>query len=168
MCVWLCATRIPALQKHGIVYDPRRPPEEFHAQLPADVRWKADSYNNLSGTADDLLCCGADAGDFGYAGSGLNAGLAWAYVTSADRPQPCPSAHQQGHDQVCTFRSSVAGSTGYDDPRRVDYIFAPTVARPPLWLPLGLWSANGYEPCSGHSDRKANVTKTICKMQHTR
>ena len=26
---------------------PRRPAEEFHAQLPAQVRWKADNYNNL-------------------------------------------------------------------------------------------------------------------------
>jgi MAPEG family len=47
MCVWLYATRIPALAKYNIVYDPRRPSEEFHGQLPADVRWKADNYNNL-------------------------------------------------------------------------------------------------------------------------
>jgi hypothetical protein len=44
---WLYATRIPAVRKHKIVYDPRRPSEEFHAQLPAEVRWKADNYNNL-------------------------------------------------------------------------------------------------------------------------
>jgi hypothetical protein len=42
MCVGLCATRIPALKKHDIVYNPQRPYEEFHAQLPAEVRWKAD------------------------------------------------------------------------------------------------------------------------------
>ena len=47
MGVWLYASRIPALKKHRIVYDPQRPAEEFHAQLPAEVRWKADNYNNL-------------------------------------------------------------------------------------------------------------------------
>jgi hypothetical protein len=47
MCVWLYAARIPALKKHNIVYDPHRPSEEFHAQLPAEARWKADNYNNL-------------------------------------------------------------------------------------------------------------------------
>ena len=47
MCVWLYATRIPASKKHNIVYDPRRPAEEFHARLPAEVRWKADNYDNL-------------------------------------------------------------------------------------------------------------------------
>jgi hypothetical protein len=34
MCVWLYATRIPALKERNIIYDPRRPSEEFHAQLP--------------------------------------------------------------------------------------------------------------------------------------
>jgi hypothetical protein len=43
ICGWLYATRIPALSKHKIVYDPRLP-SEFHAQLPAEVRWKADNY----------------------------------------------------------------------------------------------------------------------------
>src|SRR4051794_13207666 len=47
MCFWLYATRIPAMTKAKVVYDPHRPAEEFHAQLPAEVRWKADNYNNL-------------------------------------------------------------------------------------------------------------------------
>src|SRR6202035_1109578 len=79
MCVWLYATRIPALRKHNIVYDPRRPSVEFHAQLPADVRWKADNYNNLMeqptlfyAVALTLALLGANAG--------FNAGLAWLYV----------------------------------------------------------------------------------------
>jgi hypothetical protein len=42
MCLWLYATRIPALKRHSIAYDPHRPSEEFHAQLPAQARWKAD------------------------------------------------------------------------------------------------------------------------------
>jgi len=79
MCAWLYATRIPAITKIGIVYDPHRPAEEFHAQLPAEVRWKADNYNNLMeqptlfyAVALTLALLGGDAG--------LNAGLAWLYV----------------------------------------------------------------------------------------
>ena len=34
MLFWLYAERIAAVKKQGIVYDPRRPVEEFHAQLP--------------------------------------------------------------------------------------------------------------------------------------
>jgi hypothetical protein len=47
MWAWLYATRIPAMMKGKVVYDPHRLPEEFHAQLPAKVRWKADNYNHL-------------------------------------------------------------------------------------------------------------------------
>src|SRR5438309_8278904 len=79
MGVWLYATRIPALTKHRIVYDPQRPAEEFHAQLPAEVRWKADNYNNLMeqptlfyAVALTLALLDGDPG--------LNAGLAWLYV----------------------------------------------------------------------------------------
>ncbi len=79
MCVWLYATRIPALKKHNITYDPRRPSEEFHPQLPADVRWKADNYNNLL-EQPTIFYAVALTLAFLNAGSGLNAGLAWAYV----------------------------------------------------------------------------------------
>jgi hypothetical protein len=79
MCVWLYATRIPALAKYNIVYDPRRPSEEFHGQLPADVRWKADNYNNLL-EQPTIFYAVALTLAFLNAGSGLNAGLAWAYV----------------------------------------------------------------------------------------
>jgi hypothetical protein len=79
MCAWLYATRIPAIRQRKIVYDPRRPAEEFHAQLPAEVRWKADNYNNLLeqptlfyAVTLTLALLGADAG--------LNTGLAWFYV----------------------------------------------------------------------------------------
>ena len=79
MGVWLYATRIPALTKHNIVYDPQRPSEEFHAQLPAGVRWKADNYNNLV-EQPTLFYAVALTLAFLGAGAGLNAGLAWAYV----------------------------------------------------------------------------------------
>lgn len=79
MCVWLYATRIPALKKHNIVYDPHRRSEEFHAQLPASVRWKADNYNNLL-EQPTIFYAVALTLAFLNEGSGLNAGLAWAYV----------------------------------------------------------------------------------------
>lgn len=79
MGVWLYATRIPALKKHQIVYDPQRPAEEFHAQLPAEVRWKADNHNNLL-EQPTLFYAVALTLALLDAGSGFNAGLAWAYV----------------------------------------------------------------------------------------
>jgi len=79
MSIWLYAMRIPALKKHDIVYDPHRPSEEFHAQLPADVRWKADNYNNLL-EQPTIFYAVALTLAFLSAGSGLNAGLAWVYV----------------------------------------------------------------------------------------
>ena len=79
MWAWLYATRIPALKRHRIVYDPRRPAEEFHAQLPPDVRWKADNYNNLMEQptlfyAVALVLAPLDAG------TGFTTVLAWLYV----------------------------------------------------------------------------------------
>lgn len=79
MGVWLYATRIPAMRKHNVIYDRRRPSEEFHAQLPAEVRWKADNYNHLL-EQPTLFYAVALTLVFLDAGSGLNAGLAWAYV----------------------------------------------------------------------------------------
>ena len=79
MGVWLYATRIPALKKHRVVYDPKRPAEELHAQLPAEVRWKADNYNNLF-EQPTLFYAVALTLALLDAGSGFNAGLAWAYV----------------------------------------------------------------------------------------
>jgi hypothetical protein len=79
MCGWLYATRIPAMVRLKVAYDPRRPAEEFHTQLPPSVRWKADNYNHLMeqptlfyAVALTLALLGADVG--------LNTGLAWAYV----------------------------------------------------------------------------------------
>ena len=79
MGVWLYATRIPALKRHNIVYDPYRPSEEFHAQLPAETRWKADNYDNLL-EQPTLFYAVALTLAVLEAGSGFNAGLAWAYV----------------------------------------------------------------------------------------
>jgi len=79
MWAWLYATRLPAIFKLGLVYDPNRPAAEFMDQIPPRVRWKADNYNHLMeqptifyATAITLSLIGA--------GGGLNASLAWAYV----------------------------------------------------------------------------------------
>jgi hypothetical protein len=79
MMAWLYAMRIPALLKHGIVYDTRRPAEEFHAQLPAQVRWKADNFNNLM-EQPTLFYAVALTLAIVDAGAGFNAALAWLYV----------------------------------------------------------------------------------------
>ena len=79
MWAWLYATRIPALIKNAIVYDPYRPNEAFHAQLPAQVRWKADNYNNLM-EQPTLFYAVALTLALLDAGSGLNVLLAWLYV----------------------------------------------------------------------------------------
>jgi hypothetical protein len=79
MGAWLYATRIPALMKNRIIYDPYRPNEAFHAQLPAQVRWKADNYNNLM-EQPTLFYAVALTLALLDAGTGLNVLLAWLYV----------------------------------------------------------------------------------------
>ncbi|HEY8008160.1 MAG TPA: MAPEG family protein [Methylocella sp.] len=79
MWAWLYATRIPAVIKSKIVFDPQRPAEEFHAQLPAEVRWKADNYNNLM-EQPTLFYAVVLTLAFSGADGGLNTGLAWLYV----------------------------------------------------------------------------------------
>ena len=79
MWAWLYATRIPAIVKNKIVYDPHRPAEEFHTQLPAQVRWKADNYNNLMEQPTLFYAVTLTLALVG-AGEGLNTGLAWLYV----------------------------------------------------------------------------------------
>jgi hypothetical protein len=79
MGAWLYATRLPTMIKNRIVYDPHRPAEEFHARLPAQVRWKADNYNHLMEQPTLFYAVALTLALLG-AGAGLNAGLAWLYV----------------------------------------------------------------------------------------
>jgi hypothetical protein len=79
MWAWLYATRIPAIIKNRIVLDPHRPKEEFHAQLPAQVRWKADNYNHLMEQPTLFYAVTLTLALLGE-GAGLNAALAWLYV----------------------------------------------------------------------------------------
>jgi hypothetical protein len=47
MWAWLYATRLPAMLKLKIDYDPRETNEAFSGRFPPQVRWKADNYNHL-------------------------------------------------------------------------------------------------------------------------
>ena len=41
------ATRLPAIKRARMKLDPTRPRGEQMAELPPQVRWKADNYNHL-------------------------------------------------------------------------------------------------------------------------
>ena len=79
MCAWLYATRIPAVTRNRIAYDPRRAAEEFHNRLPAEVRWKADNYNNLMEQPTLFYAVTLTLALLGADGA-LNIALAWLYV----------------------------------------------------------------------------------------
>jgi hypothetical protein len=79
MWAWLYATRIPAIVKNRIVFDPYQPNAAFHAQIPARVRWKADNYNNLM-EQPTLFYAVALSLAMLDAGGGFNLVLAWIYV----------------------------------------------------------------------------------------
>lgn len=79
MWAWLYATRIPAISRGKIVYDPYRPNEEFNAKIPPRVRWKADNYNNLMEQPALFYAVTLTLALLG-AGDAANTALAWLYV----------------------------------------------------------------------------------------
>lgn len=79
MWAWLYATRLPAVLKGGIVYDPQRPASEFLDKIPPRARWKADNYNHLHEQPTLFYAIAIMLALLG-AGGGLNATLAWLYV----------------------------------------------------------------------------------------
>ncbi len=79
MWFWLYATRLPAITKNKIEYDPQRPASEFMDKIPANVRWKADNYNHLHEQPTIFYAVAISLAILG-AGGGINATLAWAYV----------------------------------------------------------------------------------------
>ncbi len=80
MLVWLYATRIPAMLRLRLAYDPRRPASEFLDRIPPEVRWKADNYNHLMEQPTLFYAVALTLALIGQ-GAGLNAALAWVYVT---------------------------------------------------------------------------------------
>ena len=77
MWAWLYATRIPAMNKAKIALDPNRTTADLTAQLPPQVRWKADNYNHLM-EQPTLFYAVALTLAFVGEGSGLNAWLVQA------------------------------------------------------------------------------------------
>ena len=79
MWTWMYVTRIPAILGSKMQLDPQRPRGEQMAELPANVRWKADNYNHLLeqpplfyATVLGLALLGDQSAASVY--------LAWAYV----------------------------------------------------------------------------------------
>jgi hypothetical protein len=79
MWFWLYATRLPAIMKNKLVYDPQRPASEFMDKIPPRVRWKADNYNHLHEQPTIFYAVAITLALLG-AGGGINATLAWVYV----------------------------------------------------------------------------------------
>lgn len=79
MWVWLYATRIPAIRKARIRLDPEQTKEAFNAQIPSEVRWKADNYNHLLEQPTLFYAVTLTLAILG-AGDMLNTVLAWIYV----------------------------------------------------------------------------------------
>jgi hypothetical protein len=79
MLVWLYATRIPAMRRLGLTYDPRRPSSEFLDRLPPEANWKADNYSHLMEQPTLFYAVALTLALLGR-GSGLSAALAWVYV----------------------------------------------------------------------------------------
>ena len=79
MWAWLYATRIPAITRMKIAFDPRRPPSEFDEAIPPEVRWKADNYNHLMEQPTIFYATALALALLGL-GAGLNLWLAWTYV----------------------------------------------------------------------------------------
>lgn len=79
MWAWLYATRIPAMRRLRIDFDPRRPASEFDSAMPPEVRWKADNYNHLMEQPTIFYATALTLAFLGI-GTGTNLWLAWAYV----------------------------------------------------------------------------------------
>ena len=79
MWALLYATRIPAMNRLKVPLDNTKTPADLAAQVPPNVRWKADNYNHLMEHptvfyATALVLALVDGGN------ALNGYLAWGYV----------------------------------------------------------------------------------------
>ena len=80
MWVWLYATRIPAIRRLRVKMPPTQTKEAFNAQLPPDVRWKADNYNHLLEQPVLFYAVALTLAVLGAADP-ISVTLAWAYVS---------------------------------------------------------------------------------------
>ena len=76
---WMYVTRIPAIQRARMKLDPMAPRGEQMAQLPAQVRWKADNYNHLMEQPTLFYAVAVSLAVLGDA-SMASLILAWTYV----------------------------------------------------------------------------------------
>ena len=79
MWLWMYATRIPAIVKARMRLDPNAPRGEQMAQLPPQVRWKADNYNHLMEIPTIFYAVALVLALLGDS-STISVGLAWAFV----------------------------------------------------------------------------------------
>ena len=79
MWLWMYVTRIPAILKARMRLDPNAPRGEQMAQLPPQVRWKADNYNHLMELPTVFYAVTLALAVLGDQ-SAISLGLAWAYV----------------------------------------------------------------------------------------
>jgi hypothetical protein len=79
MWVWLYGTRIPAVRRLRVPLTPTQTKEAFNAQLPPDVRWKADNYNHLMEQPTLFYAVALTVAALGVADT-ASVTLAWAYV----------------------------------------------------------------------------------------
>jgi len=80
MWAWLYATRLPAMAKLKIKYDPRQPNAVFNDAIPPQARWKADNYNHLMEQPTLFYAVALTIAVTGAAASTVDVALAWAYV----------------------------------------------------------------------------------------
>lgn len=79
MWTWMYATRLPAMRRLRMKPDPGAVRGEQMAQLPPEVRWKADNYNHLFEQPTLFYAVTLALAVMGVTGT-LEVGLAWAYV----------------------------------------------------------------------------------------
>jgi hypothetical protein len=80
MWAWLYATRLPAMAKLKIKYDPTQPNAVFNDAIPPQARWKADNYNHLMEQPTLFYAVALTIAVAGAAASTVDVALAWAYV----------------------------------------------------------------------------------------
>jgi hypothetical protein len=81
MWAWLYATRIPATMRFRVSLSPHQTKQQFDAQLPAEVRWKADNYNHLMEQPTIFYATALTLALLGSA-SLIDTTLAWIYVAT--------------------------------------------------------------------------------------
>src|SRR5262249_41653409 len=78
MWAWLYATRLPVVIRSRTAVDPTKTYAELQQQIPPNVRWKADNYNNLMEQPTLFYAIALTLALTGE-GAGLNLAIGWLY-----------------------------------------------------------------------------------------